>query len=164
VDAATHFGSCFTVFLRVRMPMRFHASPALPLRAEFLLSFLRWSRSLLFAESAVMIAASGLGGTAPLVAVALNEAFGSSLAFSSYIVLASLVTIMIMLTAGRRWVADSAPPTAWHPPCPETSSSAADRAAFTYDDAGRRHRPLRLTGGRQLPELGMWSSRNFLLR
>lgn len=58
------------------------------------------------------LAASGLGGTAPLVAVALNEAFGSSLAFSSYVVLASLVTIVIMLTAGRRWITDSAPPTA----------------------------------------------------
>ncbi|WP_406629970.1 MFS transporter [Amycolatopsis sp. WGS_07] len=51
------------------------------------------------------VAASGLGGTAPIVAIALNETFGSSLAFASYIVLAALVTVVIMLTAGRRWTA-----------------------------------------------------------
>ncbi|WP_051899332.1 MFS transporter [Sciscionella sediminilitoris] len=54
------------------------------------------------------IAASALGGTAPLVAVGLNEALGSPLAFSSYIALAAVITIAIMLTAGRRWITASA--------------------------------------------------------
>jgi MHS family proline/betaine transporter-like MFS transporter len=54
------------------------------------------------------ISQSVLGGTAPLVAVALNEAFGSSLAFSAYIVLAALVTLAIVLTVGQRWVNESA--------------------------------------------------------
>jgi MHS family proline/betaine transporter-like MFS transporter len=54
------------------------------------------------------ISQSVLGGTAPLVAVTLNEAFGSSLAFSAYIVLAALVTLAIVLTVGQRWVNESA--------------------------------------------------------
>jgi MHS family proline/betaine transporter-like MFS transporter len=49
-----------------------------------------------------------LGGTAPLVAVALNRASGTSLLFSSYLVLAALVTLTITLVCGRRWVAESA--------------------------------------------------------
>ena len=51
---------------------------------------------------------SVLRGTAPLVAVTFNELFGSSLAFFAYIVLAALVTLVIILTAGRRWVNDFA--------------------------------------------------------
>ncbi|WP_134730843.1 MFS transporter [Amycolatopsis nivea] len=54
------------------------------------------------------LAASALGGTAPLVAVALNEIFGSSLGFSCYIVAAALVTLVIALTVGRRWMTESA--------------------------------------------------------
>ncbi|MHC1559170.1 MFS transporter [Actinomycetospora sp. C-140] len=54
------------------------------------------------------ISQSVLGGTAPLIAVALNELVGSSLAFSAYIVASSLVTLLIILTAGRRWISDSA--------------------------------------------------------
>jgi MHS family proline/betaine transporter-like MFS transporter len=49
-----------------------------------------------------------LGGTAPLVAVALNQASGTSLLFSSYLVLAALVTLTIALVFGKRWVAESA--------------------------------------------------------
>lgn len=54
------------------------------------------------------ISQSVLGGTAPLVAVGLNELFGSSLAFSAYIVLAALVTLLIISTVGGRWVRESA--------------------------------------------------------
>jgi len=53
------------------------------------------------------LAQSVLGGTAPLVAVTLNQAFGSSLVFSSYLVFASLVTLVIMLVFGRTWIQDS---------------------------------------------------------
>lgn len=49
-----------------------------------------------------------LGGTAPLVAVALNSVSGTSLLFSSYLVLAALVTLAITLLCGRRWVEESA--------------------------------------------------------
>lgn len=49
-----------------------------------------------------------LGGTAPLVAVALNTVSGTSLLFSSYVVLAALVTLGIVLVFGRQWIAESA--------------------------------------------------------
>jgi MFS transporter, MHS family, proline/betaine transporter len=54
------------------------------------------------------ISQSVLGGTAPLVAVALNDAFGSSLMFSSYLTAAALVTLVITVVCGRRWVDESA--------------------------------------------------------
>ena len=54
------------------------------------------------------LAQSILGGTAPLIAVALNSAFGSSLMFSGYIILAALTTLVITLVCAPRWVADSA--------------------------------------------------------
>ena len=54
------------------------------------------------------LAQSILGGTAPLVAVGLNTLFDSSLVFSSYLVLAALVTLVVILVVGRQWVSDSA--------------------------------------------------------
>lgn len=53
------------------------------------------------------IAQSVLGGTAPLVAVWLNSVSGTSLFFASYLVLAALVTLVITLLFGRRWIAET---------------------------------------------------------
>ncbi|GAA1085090.1 MULTISPECIES: MFS transporter [Streptomyces violaceusniger group] len=52
-------------------------------------------------------ATSVLGGTAPLLAVALNDAFGSNLVFCSYVIFAALVTLAISLTSVRHWTAES---------------------------------------------------------
>ncbi|WP_255953850.1 MFS transporter [Streptomyces odontomachi] len=53
------------------------------------------------------VAQALLGGTAPLIGVWLNSVTGSALFFSSYLVLAALVTLVITLVCGRRWIADS---------------------------------------------------------
>jgi MHS family proline/betaine transporter-like MFS transporter len=76
-----------------------------------------------------------LGGTAPLVAVWLNSISGTSLLFSSYLVFAALVTLVIMLMFGRRWITDSAShsgdvgATAAAGPAPEPSGAPAQEAA-----------------------------------
>lgn len=49
-----------------------------------------------------------LGGTAPLVAVWLNSVSGTSTLFSSYIVAAALLTLVITLICARRWIAETA--------------------------------------------------------
>ncbi|MGA8115338.1 MAG: MFS transporter [Actinocatenispora sp.] len=54
------------------------------------------------------IAQSVLGGTAPLIAVWLNSASGTSLFFASYLVLAALVTLAITLVYAKRWIAETA--------------------------------------------------------
>jgi MHS family proline/betaine transporter-like MFS transporter len=54
------------------------------------------------------MSASILGGTAPVIAVWLNSAFGSSLVFSSYIIFYGLLTLVITLICAKKWVAESA--------------------------------------------------------
>lgn len=54
------------------------------------------------------LAQSILGGTAPFIAVGLNAITGNSLFFSSYIVLAAVVTFVITLVFAKKWIAESA--------------------------------------------------------
>ncbi|MGH3097429.1 MAG: MFS transporter [Streptosporangiales bacterium] len=54
------------------------------------------------------LAQSILGGTAPLVAVWLNSVSGTSTLFSSYLVAAALLTLVITLLCARRWIAETA--------------------------------------------------------
>lgn len=53
------------------------------------------------------VAQSILGGTAPFIAVWLNSVTDSSLFFSSYIVFAGVVTLVITLVSAKRWIAES---------------------------------------------------------
>ncbi|MHC8609852.1 MFS transporter (plasmid) [Paenarthrobacter ureafaciens] len=53
------------------------------------------------------LAQSILGGTAPFIAVWLNSVTNSTLFFSSYLVFAGVVTLIIALTSAKKWVAES---------------------------------------------------------
>jgi MHS family proline/betaine transporter-like MFS transporter len=54
------------------------------------------------------LAQSILGGTAPFIAVWLNSVTDNSLFFSSYLVLAGIVTLVITLVCAKGWIAESA--------------------------------------------------------
>jgi MHS family proline/betaine transporter-like MFS transporter len=53
------------------------------------------------------LAQSILGGTAPFIAVWLNSVTSNSLFFSSYLVLAGIVTLVITLVCAKGWIAES---------------------------------------------------------
>lgn len=53
------------------------------------------------------VAQGVLGGTAPLIAIWLNSITNSSLSFSSYVVFAGIVTLVITLVSAKGWIAES---------------------------------------------------------
>jgi len=53
------------------------------------------------------VAQAVLGGTAPLIAIWLNSVTKSSLFFSSYVVFAAVVTLVITLVSAKGWIAES---------------------------------------------------------
>lgn len=54
------------------------------------------------------IATSVIGGTAPFVAVWLNDVTGTEIAFSLYVIFFALVSFVIGATLARKWIAESA--------------------------------------------------------